>query len=128
MKVLGLAATLLALHRLNMADKEEKSLLPTSLSVKRENVKKRKFSIKRAFRWLHVLTTGLLVCWFSLLTLKSWRSDAKTMLPEEVIRQLLMNNEEVRQLKFSLLETLIHDPCHGVSCKQYSIHMCANKE
>ena len=98
MKVLGLAATL-TLHRLNMAEKEEKSLLPTSSSVTRENVKERRFPIKRAFRWLHVLTTGLLVCWFSLLTLKSWRSDAKTMLPEELIRQL-MNNEEVREMFF----------------------------
>ena len=101
MKVLGLAARLLALHRLNMAEKEEKSLLPTSLSVKRENVKERRFPIKGAFRWLHVLTTGLLVCWFSLITMKSWRSDAKTMLREEVIRQL-MNNQEVRVLKFPL--------------------------
>ena len=85
-----------------MAEREEKSLLPTSLPVKREKVKRGRFPLKRAFRWLHVLTTGLLVCWFGLITLKSWRSDANRMLPEEVIRQL-MNNEEVRELKFYLV-------------------------
>ena len=99
---LGQLAATLTLHRLKMADREEKSLLPTSLPEKREKVKRGRFPLKRVFRWLHVLTTCLLVCWFSLITLKSWRSDANRMLPEEVIRQL-MNNEEVRELMFYLL-------------------------
>ena len=64
-------------------------------------MKERRFPFsKRAFFWLHVLTITFLVCWLTFLTLKTWHSDAKPMLPEEMIRQL-MTNQEVRNFKFS---------------------------
>ena len=89
-----------ALEQLTMVGKEEKSLLPTSSPVNAK-VKQRQFPLKRAFCWLQVLTIAFIVCWLTLLTLKSWSSsDSKTLLlPEDVIRQL-MNNQEVKLLKF----------------------------
>ena len=75
-----------------MGEKEEKSLLPTSSPVKdAKKVKERQFPLKRTFSWLHLLTIGFIICWLTLLTLKS--SDDKTVLPEEVIRQLVTNKE-----------------------------------
>ena len=76
-----------------MGEKEEKSLLPTSVSKVKNQ---RQFPLKRAFWWIHLLTITFIVCWLTFLTLKS--SDAK--MPEEVIRQL-MNNQEVKFLWFS---------------------------
>ena len=79
-----------------MSEKEEKCLLPTSVSVKDAKVKnQRQFPLKRAFWWIHLLTITFIVCWLTFLTLKS--SDAN--MPEEVIRQL-MTNQEVKLLGF----------------------------
>ena len=88
------------LQQLTMGGKEEKSLLPTSSPVNAK-VKQRQFPLKRAFCWLQVLTIAFIVCWLTLLTLKSWSSDdTKTLLlPENVIRQLI-TNQEVKLVKF----------------------------
>ena len=84
-----------------MGDKEEKSLLPTSSSVRNVELKERRYPLlKRAFFSLHVFTITIFVCWLTLLTLKTWSSDAKTMLTEELIRQL-KTSQEVRYPKFS---------------------------
>ena len=79
-----------------MGEKEEKSLLPTSVTVKDAKVKnQRQLLLKRAFWWLHLLTIGFVVCWLAFLTLKTF--DAK--MPEEVIGQLIAN-QEVKILRF----------------------------
>ena len=82
-----------------MSDREEKSLLPTS-SVTTGKVKQRTFPLQRAFCWLHILTITFLVCWLTFLTLKCWRSDAKAVLPEEIIRHLI-TNQEVKNLRIN---------------------------
>ena len=84
------------LEQMTMSDREEKSLLPTS-SVTTGKVKQRAFPLKRAFCWLHLLTITFLVCWLTFLTLKCWSSEAKALLPEEIIRHFI-TNQEVKKL------------------------------
>ena len=85
----------LGLGQAAMADKEGKSLLPTS-SPPVTKAKVKGISIERAFFWLHILTTGLLVCWLTFLTVKSGQSDQKTSRLEEMVRQLMTTQQEVR--------------------------------
>ena len=54
-------------------------------------MKQGQFPLRRTFSWLHVLSIAFIVCWLTFLTLKS--SEGKVLLPEEVIRQLVTNQE-----------------------------------
>ena len=74
--------------------KEETTLLPSSLT--KAKIREGRFPVSRAFCILHVLAFALLVCWLTFLTFQCGQPEARVMLREEIIRQLV-TSQEVRE-------------------------------